>query len=108
MKKFRKRDIRDYGYVRVAAGVTHVHVGNVDYNVTSHLELLSKWEGLGVDVGVFTEASVTAYTAGILFQQQELQASAQKGVHRLAVDGGKIFKGLYLAGVPLVVGDTLQ
>lgn len=74
---------RNRGYIRVAACAPGVSVGDVDYNVTEILKKVSELESQGVEVAVFPELSVTAYTCADLFHSRVLLDAARDGMDRL-------------------------
>ena len=71
------------GYFRVAAAVPHVNVADVDYNVEQIKAMAKELDRLGVQLSVFPELCVTAYTCADLFHQQTLLNAAQRGVESL-------------------------
>ncbi len=61
-----------YGFVRAAAAVPRVRVGDTAYNAPEISELILKGAAHGVKVMVFPELSVTGYTCADLFNQSSL------------------------------------
>lgn len=71
------------GLVRVAAAVPHLHLGNVEKNVETHLAMLRKAAEKHASLVVFPELSLTGYTCGDLFFQRTLQSAVLDGLRRL-------------------------
>ena len=71
------------GILRVAAAVPHLHLANVDANVTEHLRKLAEAKEKRASLVVFPELSLTGYTCGDLFFQQTLLDDAVMGLLRL-------------------------
>ena len=72
-----KRRYMDYGFVRVAAMVPRVNVADCWFNSKEICEQMLAAGSKGAKIIVFPEMSVTAYTCGDLFFQQELLVSAE-------------------------------
>lgn len=94
-----------HGFVRVAAAVPRVRVADCDFNADRILALLQQAEEQSVEVVVFPELSLTAYTCADLFQQTTLQTAALAALHRIAESTD--FHGIAVVGLPLAVDDQL-
>lgn len=92
--------------MRVAAATPSVRVADVAYNVEELLRRLREAEAAGVEVLAFPELSVTAYTCGDLFLQEQLLASAKAGLGRL-VEASKSLELLFFVGLPYQVKGKL-
>ncbi|MCH5286698.1 MAG: NAD(+) synthase [Christensenellaceae bacterium] len=103
------------GILRVAAAVPHLHLANVDANVTEHLNKLGEAKAKHASLVVFPELSLTGYTCGDLFFQQTLLKDVVSGLVRLrdgmpegliAVVGAplRLESGLYNCAVVLSKG----
>ena len=57
----------DYGFVRVAAAIPPVSVADCRANVEGIIGLMNEAAARGVQLVVFPELSITAYTCGDLF-----------------------------------------
>src|SRR5947209_16679584 len=68
---------------------------------------MARAEKEGAAVLVFPELSITGYTCADLFQQLSLQRGAIAGLQRLAEESRRVFSGLAVVGLPLVVDDQL-
>ena len=67
----------NYGYVKVAAAVPPVKVGDCKFNVEQIESLIIQANNQGVEIMVFPELSITAYTCGDLFFQKLLLDEAE-------------------------------
>lgn len=86
-----------YGFLRVAAVAPGVNVADCRANAESIIECITGLDLQGVDLAVFPELSVTAYTCGDLFMSARLLrsaldaltdiANATAGLHITAVVG---------------------
>ena len=63
---------KDYGYIRVAAAVPEIKVGNVTFNTKEIIKLVKHASKEGVKIILFPELSLTGYTCGDLFFQDTL------------------------------------
>ena len=73
-----------YGYVRVAAAVPDVMVGDTAHNAGEIADLIRNGaDRHKIKVMVFPELSLTGYTCGDLFHQENLLAAAQKALEEL-------------------------
>lgn len=96
--------VRD-GYLRVGAAVPEVRIANVSSNVESILKTARKAVGLGIDVLVFPELSMTGYTCADLFHQQQLIDDVAEGIKTLvSEDLGKLS---IVVGAPIVFRNAL-
>lgn len=90
----------DMGFGRVAACVTAVRPGDVDFNIGSMLEMASKAAARGVELCVMPELCVTGYTCADLFGQDALLEAAVAGLKRFASATSGL-PGAYCVGLPL-------
>src|SRR5438067_12051560 len=65
-----------HGFVRVAAAVPALRVGDCAFNASRVLDLLARAERQQIAVVVFPELCLTGYTCADLFQQPALQRGA--------------------------------
>ena len=70
----------NYSFVKVAAAVPSVKVGDCKYNVEQIESQIIQANNQGVEIIVFPELSITAYSCGDLFFQQMLLDSAEMGL----------------------------
>src|SRR5579872_3996309 len=96
-----------HGFLRVAAAVPALRVGDCDYNAGRIVDLMRQGEGDGVNVLVFPELSLTGYTCADLFHQPVLQRGALAALDRARREGAEAFSGLAVVGLPLAVDDQV-
>jgi NAD+ synthase (glutamine-hydrolysing) len=96
-----------HGFVRVAAAVPFLRVADCAHNAERILALMARAETESVAVVVFPELSLTGYTCADLFQQTTLQRGALGALADLRRESARVFSGLAVVGLPLVVDDQL-
>src|SRR6476659_7256530 len=96
-----------HGFVRVAAAVPTLRVGDPAFNAGRTLALLERAQAEGVEVVVFPEMGLTGYTCGDLFHQTTLLRAALAELDRLAGQSARVFRGLAVVGLPVVVDDQV-
>jgi NAD+ synthase (glutamine-hydrolysing) len=96
-----------HGFVRVAAAVPTLKVGDPAFNADRTLGLLERAANNGVEVVVFPEMGLTGYTCGDLFHQTTLLRAALAELDRLAGRSARAFRGLAVVGLPMVVDDQV-
>ena len=95
-----------YGFVRVAAAVPKVRVGDVDYNVAEIERLTMEAEDQKAEVIVFPELSVTGYTCQDLFGQKALLDAAEHAVEHL-LEFTEEMNLTLMVGIPVVMNNML-
>lgn len=73
----------DFGFVRVAAAVPRIKVADCEYNTNNIINIIKKAETKGIEIIVFPELSITAYTCGDLFRQKLLLEEAEMQLLRM-------------------------
>lgn len=96
----------NYGFVKVAAAVPHVQVADCFYNIGQIEGLMRKASRQQVQLVVFPELSVTAYTCLDLFNQQTLLDNAEKALVKLVAATADLDL-LAIVGAPLRAGNRL-
>ena len=96
----------NFGFLKVAAAVPHVRVADCDYNAERMAAMAEEAARRGVEIVVFPELGVTAYTCGDLLLQQTLLDAADEALERLVRATRKLPLTL-IAGAPLRHGSTL-
>jgi NAD+ synthase (glutamine-hydrolysing) len=96
-----------HGFVRVAAALPRLRVADCAFNVERILQLLDQAEAQSVHVAVFPELAITGYTCGDLFHQSTLQQAALDALEHLLHASAKRFAGIFMVGLPWLVGDQL-
>ena len=94
------------GYFRVAAAVPHVNVADVDYNTEQIMTMARELASHGVELAVFPELCVTAYTCGDLFQQTTLLEAADAAVGKLAEFTKEIDTAIIVGAPQLIDGSV--
>ena len=96
-----------HGFARVATAVPHLRVADTRYNAARTIDLVHRASDEAVDVIVFPEVGLTGYTCNDLFYQRTLQEGAVDALHGVARATARLFSGLAVVGVPLVVDDQV-
>ena len=96
----------NFGFLKVAAAIPHVRVGDCDYNTERMAALAEEAARRGVEIAAFPELGVTAYTCGDLVLQPTLLDAADEALERLVRATRKLPLTL-IAGVPLRHGSGL-
>ena len=90
----------NYGYVRVAAAVPKVEVGDPDRNLLEMLRIAADAAEQGVQLLVFPELCITGYTCGDLFRQTILLDAAEAALLAYA-EGTADDRLISVVGLPL-------
>ena len=69
-----------FGFIKIAAAVPALSVGNVSFNKEKIKEQIIKAKSLGADITVFPELCITGFTCGDLFMQQTLLKESLKAI----------------------------
>ena len=96
----------NHGFVKVAAAIPDVKVADCHYNVQQLIALIEKAESQDVEIMVFPELSITAYTCADLFAQQLLLDESLQGLGQL-VEASRNKEVIFIVGMPLEVNATL-
>ena len=94
-----------YGYVRVAAVVPELKLGDVGANVDVIVKAYQAASTSGAQVVVFPELCLTGYTIADLVQQKTLLRSAVEGLQKLAKFTTD--KAVAVVGLPFSAGGKL-
>lgn len=97
--------INEMGYVRVAAAVPPVHVGDVLKNVEEHIRLTDLAVKQGVRVICFPECSLTGYTCMDDFLKPALQNAALDGLNEFCSSIDRSI--VAIVGLPLKTSSGL-
>lgn len=95
-----------YGFVKVAAAVPHVQVADCSYNSVQIEKLMRRAADNGVQIVVFPELSITAYSCLDLFSQDILLRNAEVALLQL-VENTADLPLLAFVGLPLRVDNKL-
>lgn len=94
------------GFLRVAAAAPAVNVADVDFNLSHICSALDALASEGVELAVFPELSVTAYTCADLFHSSTLLKAAEQAVAAL-VEKSLTLDMAFAVGVPVRFGGAL-
>ena len=94
------------GFMTVAAAIPDVRVADCEYNIHQIETLTVQAEGKGVEIIVFPEMSVTAYTCQDLFQQNHLLEQAEDAIAKF-LDFTRKLDIITIVGLPVNVGNLL-
>ena len=95
-----------FGFLKVAAAIPHLRVGDCDYNAGRMTALAEEAAQRGAEIVVFPELSLTGYTCGDLLLQPTLLDAADEALEELVRATRKLPLTL-IAGAPLRHGETL-
>ena len=98
--------MKNYNFIRVAAAIPSVKVGDVKYNVAQIKTQILEAEAKGVEVLVFPELCLTGYTCQDLFAQRLLIDEAEEGVMELR-EFTEDKRVVVIVGVPVDTGKLL-
>ncbi|MCH3995668.1 MAG: NAD(+) synthase [Prevotella sp.] len=96
----------EYGFIKVASAVPSVKVGDVRFNNQQIESIIVQAEGMGVEIIVFPELSITGYSCQDLFHQQLLLDAAENSLMML-LNVTRQLDIIAIVGLPVVVGDLL-
>ncbi|MGB9836154.1 MAG: NAD(+) synthase [Candidatus Saccharicenans sp.] len=97
---------KDLGYIRIGAAVPQLRVTDIDYNLSSILDLIEEARKKGVQILSFPEMSLTGYTLGDLVQHQTLLEKVRK-VLDLILAKTSSGSPLVILGMPLSVEQKI-
>lgn len=95
-------NIKNHGFLRVAAAVPKLKVVDPDYNTNEILALLKKAQANFASIVVFPELGLCGYTAADLYFHKLLQSKVLENLEKLVVVSKKI-KPLFVVGLPLAL-----
>ena len=96
----------NYGFVKVAAAVPSVKVGDCRYNANQIEKEIIIADGKGVQVIVFPELSITGYTCADLFAQQLLLEEAELGLMQV-LNSTRQLDIISIVGLPVPLNGSL-
>jgi len=99
-------DMKDYGFLRVAAAVPVVKVASVKDNVKNICSLIDKAEAKEASLVLFPELSVTGSTCGDLFYNSLLIREAENGISEIT-EHTKGKQAVVVVGAPVSVEGRL-
>ena len=96
----------NYGFVKAATAIPSVKVADCKYNAERIESLITIAEGKGVQIIVFPELCVTAYTCGDLFAQQLLLQEAEMALLQI-MSNTRQLDIISIVGMPVTFNSTL-
>jgi NAD+ synthase (glutamine-hydrolysing) len=90
----------DHGFVRVAAAVPHVRVGDPGFNAGRTVALAARADGRGAAVVLFPELGLTGYSAEDLFHQSALLDACEDAVATV-VEASRGLRPVIVVGAPV-------
>src|SRR5258708_18762058 len=95
------------GFTRIAAAVPPLRLADTRYNAARTIDLLHRAADESVDVVVFPEVGLAGCPCNDLFFQGTLQDGAVDALQGVAHASARLFGGLAVVGLPLVVDDQV-
>jgi len=105
-RPLRETPYRQLGYARVGVAAPRHRVADVKGNVAEMERVLARASEAGVELVLFPELGITAYSCGDLFHQRGLLAEARRGLARLETAAARE-KIALVAGLPWEVEGRL-
>ena len=99
--------VSNYGFIKVAAAVPQVKVGDCTWNTNQIESLAAQAEGKGVEIICFPELAITGYTCADLFLQQQLLESCENALFRL-LDVTRSLNIIIIVGLPVRINTMLM
>ncbi len=96
----------NHGFLRVAACAPSVRPADVEFNVCGIIDALRRMEEDKVELTVFPEMCITAYTCADLFHNTRLLDAASGALLRLR-DLSRGMRGHFVVGLPIRYGGSL-
>ena len=96
----------DKGFVRVAAAIPHVRVGDCFYNITQIANQIKQADKQKAQIVCFPELCITAYTCGDLFHQRTLITEAENALAVLLSETTQT-QIVAIVGLPLMQNNML-
>ena len=94
------------GMLRVAAISPELQVADVDFNVAEITAAMAEAAAQGVQLALFPELCITAYSCGDLFFQSQLHEAAAAGLQRIA-EASTAHEIAVVVGLPVPVDGRL-
>ena len=97
---------QNFGFVKVAAAIPRVEVADCVYNVQEIEKQIAEASRQDVQIMVFPELSITAYTCGDLFGHTLLLERSREALKQL-LQSTAHYPMLCVVGLPVAVGNSL-
>lgn len=97
---------KKFGYIRVAASVPELKVGNVEFNTKEVIKEIKVLDKEGVQIVTFPELCLTGYTCADLFSQDILITKSKEAIKEV-IDSTKLLDIISIIGAPIVCDNQL-
>lgn len=94
------------GYIRVSSAAINIHISDVNYNIKEIEKKILDLSEEGSSFIVFPELSITGYTCGDLFLNQELIERAREGLIALRNFSQNV-DSVFCVGCPIAIDSNL-
>ncbi len=95
-----------YGFIRVGSALPKCKLADCIYNTEELIQILQQASEKQIQILVFPELSITAYTCGDLFFQHSLLEYAEKGLNDI-VKASQNTDVFAVVGIPVVIDNQL-
>ncbi len=95
-----------YGFIRVGSALPKCKLADCIYNTEELIQILQQANEKQIQILVFPELSITAYTCGDLFFQHSLLEYAEKGLNDI-VKASQNTDVFAVVGIPVVIDNQL-
>lgn len=95
-----------YGFIRVGSALPKCKLADCIYNTEELIQILQQANEKQIQILVFPELSITAYTCGDLFFQHSLLEYAEKGLNDI-VKASQDIDVFAVVGIPIVIDNQL-
>ncbi len=95
-----------YGFIRVGSALPKCKLADCIYNTEELIQILQQANEKQIQILVFPELSITAYTCGDLFFQHSLLEYAEKGLNDI-VKASQNIDVFAVVGTPVVIDNQL-
>ena len=95
-----------YGFIRVGSALPKCKLADCIYNTEELIQILQQANEKQIQILVFPELSITAYTCGDLFFQHSLLEYAEKGLNDI-VKASQNIDVFAVVGIPIVIDNQL-
>ena len=102
-----RRQFQKFGFVRVATAAPRLQVADCDYNTANIIGMMARAAKKRVQVLLFPELCITAYTCADLFQQNTLREGALESLAKIVKHSRSTFGGVVVVSLPIEVDDKL-
>jgi NAD+ synthase (glutamine-hydrolysing) len=98
--------LADFNIIRVAVASPEIRISDVNFNVSQIKKIISESKAKGSHIVLFPELSITGYSCGDLFFNNELQELALDGISEI-LNYSKEIDEIIIVGFPLLIESKL-